>query len=118
VETGVRQAIARVAAPLAFLLLATLGVVAVRSALDDPASTPPPAATTANTATATTATAPAEQPTTATAPAGQGTFYSVRQGDTLESIAASNDTTVEQLLILNPGIDPVALRIGQRIRVG
>jgi LysM repeat protein len=116
VETGARQAVARVAAPLAFLLLATLGVVAVRAALDDPASTPPPGATTS--ATATTPTATAEGPATATAPGEQGTFYRVREGDTLESIAAGNDTTVEQLLILNPGIDPVALRIGQRIRVG
>jgi LysM repeat protein len=42
----------------------------------------------------------------------------VQAGDTLESIAEKHGTTVEALLELNPGIDPVALNIGQRIRVG
>ena len=41
----------------------------------------------------------------------------VRRGDTLESIAARNRTNVESLLRLNPRVDPVALRVGQRIRV-
>ena len=38
-------------------------------------------------------------------------------GDTLESIAAKFDTTVDDLLALNPGIDPLALSPGQKIRV-
>ena len=102
---------ARVAAPLAFLALATLGVVAVRAALNNEPATRPPATTTVETAaTETTATE------TGTTPVG--TFYRVQRGDTLESIAAEQGTTVERLLELNPGIDPVALRIGQRIRVG
>ena len=104
---------ARVAAPLAFLVLATLGIVAVREALNESPSTRP--------ATTTVETAPTTEPAaTETAPAttAEGTFYRVRAGDTLESIAAQSGTSVEQLLELNPGIDPVALRIGQRIRVG
>ena len=32
-------------------------------------------------------------------------------------IALDNDTTVEQLLQLNPGLDPTGLQVGQRIRV-
>jgi LysM repeat protein len=32
-------------------------------------------------------------------------------------IADEHDTTVEQLLALNPDVDPVALTVGQRIRV-
>ena len=41
----------------------------------------------------------------------------VKAGDTLESIAAKFDTTVDDLLALNPGIDPLALSPGQKIRV-
>ena len=104
---------ARVAAPLAFLVLATLGVVAVRAALDEGESSRPPATTAVETAAPTTETAP-----TGTTETTEGSFYRVRAGDTLESIASQSGTTVERLLELNPGIDPVALRIGQRIRVG
>jgi LysM repeat protein len=41
----------------------------------------------------------------------------VRSGDTLGAIARRYDTTVEELKRLNPGIDPVSLRVGGRIRV-
>jgi len=44
--------------------------------------------------------------------------YRVQRGDTLGGIAASYDTTVEQLLTLNPDLDPNALQPGTRIRVG
>lgn len=104
---------ARVAAPLAFLVLATLGIVAIRSALSESPSTRPATATTPTVATTETGTA--RTGTTATT---AGEFYRVQAGDTLESIASRSGTTVERLLELNPGIDPVALRIGQRIRVG
>ena len=104
---------ARVAAPLAFLVLATLGIVAVREALNESPSTRPAPTATVET---TPRTEPAATETTPATTAGE--FYRVQAGDTLESIAAENGTTVEELLELNPGIDPVALRIGQRIRVG
>ena len=109
-----RSWLARVAAPLAFLVLATLGVVAVRAALEEDNS-----ATTIVTVTTTseTTTAPQQTNTTASNPR-RGKFYRVQEGDTLESIASDHGTTVEALLELNPGIDPVALNIGQRIRVG
>jgi LysM repeat protein len=113
-QTRHRNWLARVAAPVAFLVLATLGVVAVRAALEEDSS-PTPATVTVTT---TAETKTAEQPTTGTTPAKQSKFYRVQSGDTLGSIAADHGTTVEKLIALNPGIDPVGLRIGQRIRVG
>ena len=41
----------------------------------------------------------------------------IEAGDTLAVIADRYSTTVEELLVLNPDIDPVSLTIGQRIRV-
>jgi LysM repeat protein len=110
-----RSWLARVAAPLAFLVLATLGVVAVRSALEEDN-----AATTTVTVTTSGETTTTKQPATTTTTGNNktGKFYRVQEGDTLESIASDHGTTVEALLELNPGIDPVALTIGQRIRVG
>ena len=102
------------AAPLAFLVLATLGVVAVRAALEEDNS-----ATATVTVTTTSETTTTQRPATTTTPnPRRGKFYRVQEGDTLESIAEDHGTTVEALLELNPGIDPVALNIGQRIRVG
>ncbi len=102
------------AAPLAFLVLATLGVVAVRAALEEDNS-----ATATVTVTTTSETTTTQRPATTTTPnPRRGKFYRVQGGDTLESIAEDHGTTVEALLELNPGIDPVALNIGQRIRVG
>jgi LysM repeat protein len=43
--------------------------------------------------------------------------YSVRSGDTLGTIAERFGTTVGELLVLNPGVDPQALRVGQPLRV-
>jgi LysM repeat protein len=110
---GARRTSARFAAPAAFLVAATIAVLLVRSALSDEQSTPGSATTISTTQ------AP---PTTGTAPgtttaAAQRRFYVIRAGDTLETIAAAHDTTVERLLVLNPDLDPVALSIGQRIRV-
>ncbi|HUQ22959.1 MAG TPA: LysM domain-containing protein [Gaiellaceae bacterium] len=109
--------LARYAAPAAFLLAVTVAILLVRSGLDsgETAATP--------TAAATTELAPTtnEEPRstgtgTTPLPAG-GEFYVIEAGDTLAVIADEHDTTVEQLLVLNPDIDPVALSVGQRIRV-
>jgi|SRR5215208_504515 len=109
-----RNWLARVAAPLAFLVLATLGVVAVRAALQEDDS----AATATVTVTTTTETTTNKQTTTGSTTKRRGKYYRVQSGDTLETIAEKHGTTVDALLELNPGIDPVALNIGQRIRVG
>ena len=97
----------RVAAPAAFLLAATAGVIAVRSA--NSGDSAPPAVTTT---TAVSETTPVSPP-----PPGLEQFHIVRSGDTLATIAEENGTTVERLLELNPGIDPVALPVGARVRV-
>lgn len=44
-----------------------------------------------------------------------GVYWTVSPGDTLYSIAEAVGTTVERLLELNPGIDPMNLRVGQNI---
>jgi len=107
-----RRTSARFAAPAAFLVAATIAVLLVRSALSDDQATPPPSTTTATTTQTTTG-----GPVGTTTTGGERAFYEIQAGDTLETIAAEHETTVEQLLVLNPDIDPVALSIGQRIRV-
>ena len=108
-----RSTLARYAAPAAFLLAATVAVLLIRSGLSSDDGTP--AATT--TAATTTAQRPTttKEPATTTAPSAQ--FYVIQEGDTLADVAAEYSTTVEQLLVLNPDVDPVSLTIGQRIRV-
>ena len=43
--------------------------------------------------------------------------YTVVSGDTLATIATKTGTTVAILMRLNPGINPTALQVGQKIRV-
>ena len=107
--------LARYAAPLAFLAAATVAILLVRSGLENGESTTPPATTAA----ATTSSATTEPGTTGGTTTNQAgaEFYVIRAGDTLAVIADEHDTTVEQLLVLNPDVDPVALTVGQRIRV-
>ena len=106
--------LARYAAPAAFLLAATIAILIVRSGLSNGETAP---LTTAP-VTATTTAETAETTTAATTTAASGAeFYEIQPGDTLAVVAEEFDTTVEQLLVLNPDIDPVALTIGQRIRV-
>ena len=116
-----RARLARFAAPAAFMLAVTVAILLVRAGLDNgDTSTPPPtAATTTTEVTATTTEEPGTTETntnTSTVPAG-AEFYEIQAGDTLAVIADQHGTTVEQLLVLNPDIDPVALTVGQRIRV-
>ena len=100
---------ARLAAPAAFFGAAIALIVLVQRGLDSgsttEATTTPPAVT-APTSTEGTTSASKER-----------RVYRVRRGDNLESIAAKFDTTVDDLLRLNPDIDPLALSPGQRIRV-
>ena len=106
--------IARFAAPAAFLLAVTIAVLLVRSGLDDGRTS----ATTTSVTTTTTTTRPATtRRTTTSTPRPPREFYEIQSGDTFATIAAEYDTTVEELLLLNPDVDPQALRIGQRIRV-
>jgi Tfp pilus assembly protein FimV len=98
----------RYALPAAFLLLATATLLVARPMLHEGAA----AAVQARKAPVVRAPTPARR-----APAPRATAYSVRSGDTLGTIAGRFGTTVEELLALNPGIDPRALRVGQSLRV-
>ncbi len=106
-----RQLATRLAAPAAFLAGITIAVLLVRAGMND-AETTTAAQTTVATTAAVTTTA-----TTTTATEPEPVFVEVEAGGTLDQIALDNDTTVEQLLQLNPGLDPTALQVGQRIRV-
>ena len=109
--------VARWLAPAAFLAAATIAILIVRSGLtNDDEGAAPPAATTTTTAPAATTRPQTTRPAT-TAPAPAAEFYVIEAGDTLAVIADRYETTVEELLVLNPDIDPVSLTIGQRIRV-
>ena len=88
--------VARVLAPVAFLLAVTIVVVLVRAGLREAKPASPGGAVAVTTG---------EQ------------VYVVRRGDTLEAIAARFSTTTENLVRLNPGVDPVGLRVGARLRV-
>ena len=107
--------LARYAAPAAFLLAATIAILLVRSGLSNGETA---AVTTVPVTTTTTVDEPAATTTAATTTAASGAeFYEIQPGDTLAVVAEEFDTTVERLLVLNPDLDPVALTIGQRIRV-
>ena len=110
--------VARYAAPAAFLVAATVAILIVRSGLENGETSTLPATTVATT-TAPQTTAPGTTSTTSTTStnAAGAEFYEIESGDTLAVIADAHDTTVEQLLVLNPELDPVALTVGQRIRV-
>ena len=105
-----RQLATRLAAPAAFLAGITIAVLLVRAGLSDGETT-----TVAQTSVATATAATTAATKTETEP--KPVFVEVESGGTLDQIALDNDTTVEQLLQLNPGLDPTGLQVGQRIRV-
>jgi LysM repeat protein len=101
----------RVLAPLAFFAAVTVLVLLVQSSLggDPKPSTvnPPPAPNaTESVATGTTRGNPAKR-----------INYRIKDGDTLEAIAQRFDTTVDDLIALNPNIEANNLEPGTRIRI-
>jgi LysM repeat protein len=108
VERGWRGQAKRYGAPAAFLLAVTVAVLLVRSGLQSDAA---PATTAARTQTVSTL------PSTTPVPVKRRRFYRLRSGETLSDVAIKFDTTVEQLVALNPGVQPTNLTVGQRIRV-
>jgi len=101
----------RIAAPAAFFLAATILVILIERGLNGDAQTPTTVLPTTTSAAGTTTNF------AGTTTSKKKQIYRVKGGDTLESIAAKFDTTVDDLLALNPGIDPLALSPGQKIRV-
>ncbi|NJD64301.1 MAG: LysM peptidoglycan-binding domain-containing protein [Chloroflexi bacterium] len=84
-------------------------------------ATPTPPVTRTASATTTAAASPGTSPSPAGSPTAAATptpgtrSYIVRGGDTLSSIAAENDTTVDAIVALNPGLDPDTLDVGAEI---
>jgi LysM repeat protein len=119
-----RRELTRFGAPALFLLAVTVAVLLVKSGLDNGSSdeavaTPTTTAqTSATTAPTTTITLTGSGTTgTTTAPAN-AQYYVIQSGDTLGTIASKYSTSVDELMTLNPGVDPSALQPGERIRVG
>jgi len=109
-----REEIKRFGAPAAFLAAVTIAVLLIKAGLNGASSNVEPAPPTVQPLTT--------RQTTTTRARSTGTvaarYYAIQSGDTLGSVAASQNTTVATLLRLNPGIDPQSLHVGQRIRVG
>jgi len=124
VDPRTRRELQRYGAPAAFLAAATIAVLLIKAGLENGGANTTTAALSTSTPTATraattpklvlTQTTPATT-TETTTPGAQ--YYVIQSGDTLGSIAAKYNTTVDELARLNPGVDPTALHIGQRIRV-
>ena len=111
--------VARLAAPLAFFFAATVLVILVQRGLESDEGE-------AGSGSGTTTVDTATNPGTSTQPDGTTTTENrpclrnrarVREGGTLESIAERCDVPLEQIIELNPGIDPLALSPGQRVRI-
>ena len=109
-ERGWRGQAKRYGAPAAFLLAVTVAVLLVRSGLQSDAAPP-------TTAVRTQTVSPPPPPSTTPVPVKRRQFYKLRSGETLSDVAIEFNTTVAQLLVLNPGVQPTNLTVGQRIRV-
>lgn len=97
---------ARYAAPVAFLAAITIGVLVVRAGFQHGSHH---ATTSTTTVTAKKKHKHHGKPRPQT--------YTVQSGDTLGSIANKYGTTVVAIEHLNPGIDPTALSVGEKIRL-
>jgi LysM repeat protein len=121
-----RQELTRYGAPAAFLAAVTIAVILVKAGLNGGSGTTTaslfPTTSTTATTTATTTKLVLTPPQASTATTTDTTtpgaeYYVVQSGDTLGSIAQTYTTTVDDLMTLNPGIDPTGLHIGDKIRV-
>lgn len=120
-----RRELARFGAPAAFLAAVTIAVVLVKAGLNGGSDGAPTvgvlpttrSSTVAQTRTKLVLTTPTASTTTTGTTTPGAEYYVVESGDTLGSIATKYNTTVDELMTLNPGVDPTALTIGQKIRV-
>lgn len=108
-----RRELTRYGVPAAFLAAVTIAVLLIKAGLSGGGGSTTagqalsPAATTTTTTRVT---------TTTTQPAA-AQYYTIQSGDTLGAIALRDHTTVDELLRLNPGVNPLNLHSGSRIRV-
>ena len=105
-----RRRLTRWAAPIAFLAVITIAALLVRAGLRQGGHHH-------SKTTTTTVTSKTKKKHGHHSKRQGARTYTVVSGDTLASIAAKTGTTVETLKKLNPGIDPTALQVGQKIRV-
>ena len=104
-----RNRVTRWVAPVAFLVAVTIGALVVHAGLEHGrhhANRP-----------ATTTTAKKKTHHAHRRSQQHRQTYTVQANDTFESIAAKEGTTVARLEQLNPGVDPTALHVGDKIRV-
>ena len=114
-----RADLKRYGAPAAFLVAVTIAVLLIKSALGGGDSGTTTTAGALPTAAKTTSAHPTvRRVTTTTNPTAGPRYYTIQSGDTLGAVAFRLHMTVDDLLRLNPGVDPKALHTGQRIRVG
>jgi LysM repeat protein len=111
-----RRELARFAAPAAFLLALTIAALLVHAGLSGGGESD--RATTSTRLVTERVTTAKAQTTTKKKQGSAKRFYTIQSGDTLDIVAARVGTTTERLLALNPGIDPHALTVGQRVRIG
>ena len=99
----------------------SLHTAATATSATRPTATPTPPGTeatrsaTANASVQATASVAGNTTPGATTPAGR--TYTVVDGDTLSTIAAANNVTLEELQALNPGVTPENLRAGAVLRL-
>jgi len=106
-----RSSFTRWAAPVAFLAAITIGALVIRAGFQSGSRHNSRPSTTSQSST----TKKKDGHHQSTQPVAK--TYTVVSGDTLATIATKTGTTVAVLLKLNPGIDPTALQVGQKIRV-
>jgi LysM repeat protein len=101
--------LAHYVAPVLFLLAVTIVVLIVHGGFSGGTRSSSPTSSThkVTTTSATTSTLPAKTRS-----------YTIRSGDTFGSIAIHFGVSVDDLTALNPDVEPTALRVGQRIKVG
>jgi LysM repeat protein len=103
-----RTHITRWAAPVAFLAAITIGALVVRAGLEHGKQHGKTATSTVTSHT---------KKRHGQRRRRQARMYTVQSGDTFASIATKTGTTVARLEQLNHGVDPTALRVGEKIRV-
>ena len=116
---------ARYLAPLALgaaFVVLVVAYVASFGGDDQPATSGAPSGNAATTATGTGTTATGTSATSTATTAGDddvpGRTYTVQPGDILSTIAEEQGVTVEQILELNPDIDPQSLQAGDELDLG
>ncbi len=103
--------LAHFGAPAVFLLAVTIFVLILRGGLGGSGSSSNTARTNPGTTVQSTVTGTSTQTVTTRT-------YTIRFGDTLGAVAVHFGVSVADIMNLNPGIQPTALRVGQKIKVG